>query len=370
MLAKGFAALVGLTLVISIFGGSVETVSAANSKQGDRKNQCSEDLGQTYIHAGRYKDAIRVFSCVIEAQPTEVGGYRGRIEAELLLGLYSDALRDYTRVTAFVIPADPDAVATILDHYGSRLQTNPADITALMGASFARWYDFDYPQATHLLNDLLALAPNHLYGNLFRGSSLLLKGTNTSVGIADLERAIGLAPLSPDVRFIVADAYTYGLGDPQRAFEEASRALEWGLDTPRVHAILASSYLAFGDPLSTADHLQRHIELVTTELVPTSQLAAGASLALDLVPGRTFEIPVAAVAGQPISILTSSPSHEIFDSIMVLLAPDGTPVVGSDDFNDYLAGFEGWTPAETGIYLLWVTSFEAVSTGELVVSLD
>jgi len=35
------------------------------------------------------------FTCVIEGQPTEVEGYRGRIGAELLLGRYSGTFRDY-----------------------------------------------------------------------------------------------------------------------------------------------------------------------------------------------------------------------------------------------------------------------------------
>jgi hypothetical protein len=50
---------------------------------------------QIYINEGRYRDAIREFACVIEGQPTEVEGYRGRIEAELLLGRYSGTFRDY-----------------------------------------------------------------------------------------------------------------------------------------------------------------------------------------------------------------------------------------------------------------------------------
>ena len=41
-----------------------------------------------------HRDAIREFTCVIEGQPTEVEGYRGRIEAELLLGRYSGTFRD------------------------------------------------------------------------------------------------------------------------------------------------------------------------------------------------------------------------------------------------------------------------------------
>jgi hypothetical protein len=54
---------------------------------------------------------------------------------------------------------------------------------------------------------------------------------------------------------------------------------------------------------------------------------------------------------------------------MVLLAPDGTPVVGSDDFKFYYAGFD-WVAQGTGTYRLQVTSFESVNTGVLVVTRD
>jgi hypothetical protein len=41
-------------------------------------------------------------------------------------------------------------------------------------------------------------------------------------------------------------------------------------------------------------------------------------------------------------------------------------VVGSDDARKYFAAFD-WVAEETGTYTLEVTSFESVSTGELVV---
>jgi tetratricopeptide (TPR) repeat protein len=326
--------------------------------------KCTPADGQALIDEGRYEQAVREFTCVIDAAPTEVEGYRGRSEAELLLGRYSDALREYARITALVEPVHPDARQTILAGYAARLATSPEDVRALTGASFARWASFDYAQAIHLLNRLLEVRPDDVYGNLFRGSSRLLKDVTRQLGIEDLERGIALAPQSADVRFIVADAYTYGLPDPERAFAEASRALDWGLDTPRVQAILATAYDAFGDTAAAASHIHRSIELVTSELLTTSPLATGGSLALDLVPGRTYEIPVAASAGETISVATSS--KDFYDSIAVLLAPDGTPVVSSDDANAYFAAFD-WVAPESGTYRLQVTSFESVNTGVLVV---
>jgi tetratricopeptide (TPR) repeat protein len=327
--------------------------------------KCSVASGDAFIAEGRYDQAVREFTCVIDAQPTEVEGYRGRIEAELLLARFSDAVRDYTRVTAFVEPLHPDAVQTIRDGYAARLAIAPDDVIALTGASFAIWWDFDYASASHMLNHLLELRPNDVYGNLFRGSSRMLRGGPQGRAAADLDRAIALAPESPDVRYIVADAYTYGLFDPERAFAEATIALEGGLDTPRVHAILGAAYNAFGDLTAAASEIRRHFELVTTQLVPTSPLASRESLTLDLVPGRVYEIPVAVTAGQTLSIATSS--HDYFDTIAVLLAPDGTPLVGSDDANGYFAAFE-WVAPATAVYRLQVTFFESVITGELVVA--
>lgn len=356
-----------VVLAVGIRAAGPASAADAYQRAGTTAN-CTAAQGQAFIDEGRYDRAIREFTCLIDAQPTEVEGYRGRIEARLLLGLYSDAVRDYTRVTAYVQPVHPDAESTILAGYDARLDAHPESIPALTGESFARWWFFDYASAIHRLNQLLDVRPDDVYGNLFRGSSRLLRGATRTEGKADLERAISLAPGSPDVRYIVADAYTYGREpDPERAFDEASLALDGGLDTPRVHAILASSYLALGDLVSAAIHIQRHLDLVTTELVPTSPLAAGESWSLGVVPGRTYEIPLEVVAGQTLSIATSS--KDFWDTILVLLAPDGSPVLGSDDFNAYFAGFD-WVAEETGTYRMRVTSFESVSTGVLVVSRD
>jgi tetratricopeptide (TPR) repeat protein len=326
---------------------------------------CTTEQGQVYIDEGQYKQAIREFTCVIEAEPTAVEGYRGRIEAQLLLGEYSNSVRDYALVTAVVAPAHPDAQATILASYAARLEIDPNDIPALTGASFARWWYFDYLGATHLLDQLLDLEPANPYGNLFRGSSRLLKNHAVAGGVVDLDYAIALAPESPDVRYIVADAYTYGLPDPDRAFAEASFALEGGLNTPRVHAILGSAYSAFGDVASAANHIDTHIQLVTTELLPTSPLPARASMALDLVPGRSYEIPLVVSGGEMISIVTSS--HDYWDTILVLLGPDGSPVLGSDDSWKYFASFD-WLAPSSGTYRMRVTFFESVITGTLLVS--
>jgi tetratricopeptide (TPR) repeat protein len=327
------------------------------------QSACSVDAGQSLIDQGSYKQAVKAFTCVINAQPTDVDGYRGRIEAQLLLGLYADAFRDYSRITAFVLPVDPDAESAILAEYGERLAADPDSVSALTGASFINWCLFAYAQATHLLNDLLSLRPDDVYGNLFRGSSRLLRGA-TNAGVADIEHALELEADNPHLHYIVADAYTYGLPDPERAFDHAMLALDGGLDTPRVHAILAASYFAFGDLAAATAHIKRHFDLVTAEVVQAPSLLAG-TLDVTLAPGRVVEIPVPAIAGHLITIATSS--HDYWDTIAVLLAPDGTAVTASDDANSYFAAFS-WPAAQTAVYRLRVTFFESVNSGVIRVT--
>jgi hypothetical protein len=227
------------------------------------------------------------------------------------------------------------------------------------------WADFNYPAAIQTLTHLVQIQPDNIYGNLFLGSSRLLKGVTKTKGITNLEHAIQLAPNSPDVHFIVADAYTYGLPDPQRAFAEATLALNSGLDTPRIHAILASSYFAFGDMSSAAEHIETHIDLVTTEFVTTNPMDSNTTDTLELVPGRTYSIPIPASAGETISVTTSSSDY--WDTILVLLSPDGTPVAGADDDWFYFAELD-WVAGQGGTYLLQVTFFESVNSGEVVVT--
>lgn len=364
-----------VTGIVTLLAASPTFAQTTANLQGDDELSTSSTLcgpqatvvqGQRRIDQGRYEAAKAIFTCLVDADPTALDGYRGRAEASLLQGHYADAMADYARVNAFVFPSHPDTVDTVFASYDARLSHHPNDIAALTGASFVHWWFFDYEAALPFLDHLLTLRPNDLYGTLYRGSNRLFVGADVPGGMADFEQALTLAPASADVRFIVSDGYTYAYPDPDRAFAEATLALAWGLDTPRIHAILASALFAQGDVDAAAYHLQTHIAQVTTESVATAPLASGGATAIDLGPGRTFDIPLAIQAGELVAIRTASPSEEIYDSIAVLLAPDGSAVVGNDDFDDYLAGFD-WIATATGTYTLRVTSFEGVSSGALVV---
>src|SRR5262249_31548027 len=127
---------------------------------------CTTTTGQSLIEAGDYDKAIQSFSCVISASPTEVEGYRGRIEAEVLQARYSDGARDEQRIPAFVLPVHPDAEATIVAGYTARLAAAPQDLRALTGMTFTQWWFFHYPQAIQWAEKVLEVQPDDLTGTL------------------------------------------------------------------------------------------------------------------------------------------------------------------------------------------------------------
>lgn len=363
-----------LDLAAELSGFDSESSALASDFDSESSSSCvcgvntTLATGQAKIDQGQYWDAVDIFTCVIDDAPLTVDAYRGRSEAYLMLGRYADALADYSRLTAVVAPTNPTYGATINAGYDARLTSNPWNVRALAGASFARWCFYDMAGALPLVQRLIALRPYSVYANLFRGSNRLFVGVDVVAGKADFDRAISYQPYNAHVRYIVADGYTYAAPNLTRASTEATYALNWGLNTPRVRAILAAAQLAAGNVSGAAANIQQHLNLVTTQTaVITSALGIGTSTTLALVPGKTYEIPFSAINGQTVSLRTSSPSQEIFDSIFVVLNSAGTPVTGSDDYIDFYAGLD-WVAPATGTYKIRVTSFESVGTGGLVVT--
>ncbi len=303
-------------------------------------------------------------NCLFGGMSLGLEVYRDRAEANLLAGAYSNALADYTRILALEVPVTPDSFDQILAIYNARLAANPDDLAALTGYSFAQWWIGDYPAAVTALDHLLELTPDNVYAILFRGSSRLFDGDMG--GEDDLARALELAPDSADAHFIVADAYVYAYWNPDRAFDEATTAKEMGLDTPRVNAILATVAFDRGDEALATQLFAEHIAGATSEYVETEPLAAGASLTLDFVPGRSYVIPVEAAAGETLTLLAASEADGV-DTMAVLLGPDGALVTSNDDHTDLNAGIIRQVEA-AGTYTLLLGSFEGAATGEVVLS--
>jgi hypothetical protein len=161
-------------------------LAALSSVLPARAAACTAEEGQLLIEEGRYAAAIRVFGC-IDGAPTEVDGYRGRIEAEVLAGRFSDAVRDYARVTA-------------------------------------KWF-FKYAAAIHLLRHLVELRPDDVSRVLPRFLSTT-PTTSSSSANGSVWSSVARRPSTP---------YSSPPPDPAKAAAEARSAC---------FTLLASNFLA------------------------------------------------------------------------------------------------------------------------------
>ena len=260
--------------------------------------------------------------------------------------------------------AAPNAFGTIYDHYAARLSVDPDSIPALTGASFARWVNFDYPQAIQVLNQLLDVAPDDLFGTLFRGSSRLLHGKTTAKGVAELEpgnRARSGQPRRPVHRCGRVHLRPARSRSCRGRSEPRPRLGPRHCPRPRHPCRLAQRVrrAVAGRRAHRASLRPRH-DRAHQHSAPGGRRSGDARSR----PGAVVRHPDRGKCRADDLDLDVQP--RLWDSIAVLFAPDGAPVVGSDDDNVYLAEFD-WEAVATGTYVLYVTSFESVSTGELVV---
>lgn len=323
--------------------------------------------GQMLIDTGDFAAAQAAFTCAIEANPTEVDAYRGRVEASLLNGDYTLALDDYNRIRARALAEHPDAFDTILAGYEAKLAGSPDSVPLLTGYSFALWWASDYEGAVAAADRVIEQDPENIFALLFRGSSEFYLG-DSETGEADVSHAIDLNPDNIASLFILADAYTYATEDYESALEIALKASDMGLNSPRLLAMIATDYLGLGDESAAAQYFAAHIKASTTEYRNADPLAIGDSIVLDMVPGLTYDIPLEVEAGEHLTIMTSGDPMEL-DSFIALIAPDGQPVTGNDDFAypNFSAGFE--TDIDSaGTYLLMVSTFTGAGAGELTVT--
>ena len=168
---------------------------------------------------GDYKLAVKEFACVIDAQPTEVDGYRGRIEAQLLLGLYSDALRDYGRVTAPVLPVHPHAASTYPRRLRCATVRRALEYCGSHSRVASRTGGSSVTRQPHIsLNHLLAEHPNHVYLTCFAAPATS-SARATNAGVVYLYLAIALGP-NPNSISSPPTLIRTSVSRAQRAFAE------------------------------------------------------------------------------------------------------------------------------------------------------
>lgn len=345
----------------------VALVAPLNPTAAAQSDGCTADAdhlaaGNDALVAADYEAATAAFTCAIEAAPTAVDAYRGRIEAALLSRAYAAALDDYTNLLTDVYDS-PDAVFEgIMEGYEVALDGTSDDTRTLTGYSYALWWYGDVESAIAVLDLMLAADPDNAYAATLRGSSYLFL-EDVEAAEADLAHALALDPENPDLYFMIADGYTYGTWNPEAAQEAALMANELGLDTPRLDAILGATYDAQGETELAAAAYARHIIGATENTIDSGALVAGTQT-LRFSPGDSYVWTIEAAAGDTIRITSTSEADGLDTILAVMDTVTGTPVIGNDDTEGFNAGLD-WTVPADGTYMLLLTTFEGAGTGEI-----
>ena len=274
--------------------------------------------GRAAVDAENFEQSIVDFSLYILLNPTDPRGY-------------------YLRALSYYTLQDLDSAVDDLTH-GLRYSEAIPELHASLLATRSEFYVLlgDDPSAITDLDALIAIRPSP---EAFAQRAILrLSGSAFEEAVADLNEAIDLTTDSqPALYFYRAHA--------QDALQNQRAA--------------ASDYLAWvnGIRQQTADE---------------GPLESGGAVTLQMAQSRVYSIAFDADQGDEISVLVRAVAGDI-DPLLVILAPDGTPLVGNDDARvgrDTNAVVIGYEAPSAGAYHLLVTHSISGYNGRVQVLLE
>ncbi|MBE2269700.1 MAG: tetratricopeptide repeat protein [Anaerolinea sp.] len=398
---------------------------------------CDNAQGLAALQTGDYSEAITAYSCVIDADPLNTEAYLGRAQANLLSGAWYDAYADFVASDEFGqgdgssfsanfdqanawILAQPDqpegyilrawqywfwaADSEALDDYERILRIEPDNLFALCYQSSSLNF-LGEPIWEDGLSRALELAPDNPNVLTMAGRLYQLDGQQDQAFLY-LNRAPDFAPavsLHGEVNFDL-QRYPSAQRDylhvldlhptpeyTMRAYEGLGKvALELDLrqeaadafaqadavygDSANVALRIAFDYSAF-DPALEAFWFYEFASRAEVRSGASEPLVIGTPLHAPVARGMVTRYPITLMAGATLRFSVASISAESVrvDPLIVLLAPDGTPLRGSDDaeFNVNMgAQIDNFIVPEDGVYTLVVTSTFYGNTGTVAIDVS
>jgi len=282
----------------------------------------------------------------IEIDSSRGGAYYSRGNMYLDLGDYESAIDDFT--TAIEKGYNR---AYVYNNRGYAYYQLGNDANAKTDYLNATWVDPEYGLA---------------YSNL--GESFFLEG--------DLERALENYEKAMDYAGGIYRAYPYrNRGeiafmdqDYPRAIDDYTTAIEFNPDDGDLYLVRAKAYRAIQSPNAFADYL-RYIQAIQTEIVDLKNTTINERL--DMVEGRvyrqTFDFKQ---SGGLLEITARSVEDSQVDTLILILGPSGSPVMGDDDSGTDEDAAIRYRIPEVGVYTVLITHANQGDTGEIILSRD
>jgi hypothetical protein len=158
-----------------------------------------------------------------------------------------------------------------------------------------------------------------------------------------------------------------GDSDCVDAIRDFTRVIELDDQYELAYLSRAYCYSETDEPLLGAADALKYIELHHQDNIDHDPLLPDTPVTLSIEPDMVYRLPVTLTAGQKIS-LSATASSDSLDPILVLLSPDGTPVIHNDDVSlaqsNFNAGIRNFEVPASGTYTLLVTHAAGGDNGD------
>ena len=339
-----------------------------------------------YSKQGIFDKAIADYNTALQLDPSDVDNYLGRGDIYEQQEDYEHALADY----ATAIQVNPGEYSpyvsrgllyentgrydeALLD-YQKALQINPQSVQAYTGLGNLYIRKKDFEKSLSYFNQAIEIDPKYAIAYFSRAT--VYEGRDElDKAIADYLQAINIDP-----KF--TDAYYY-LGTDYQAQDKLDLAMESYDEAINVDSTYAKAYIKRAGLYAQMDNVEeasadylKWIELnqnASDQSTTVTQTQLPYTTTVTMTEGYSYSIPFEGRAGQLLqaSALAQEGDSAEVDALLVLLDPQGKPIMSADDHDDsYDAVINDFALPTDGLYTLVVSYSQSGSEGDLDVTLN
>ncbi|MBZ0278453.1 MAG: tetratricopeptide repeat protein [Anaerolineae bacterium] len=365
-----------------------ETNYAANLDQALRYPAVSPNFAAAvylsrvgiYIQHNDAQGALNELNTGIQAVPDSPDLYIIRARLYAANQQYQKAVDDYTQAITLA-PDEPmiygergdvyqemqnwDAALADYNHY---IQLAPDDATGYAGRGRVNAQQQDYQAALDDYNQAEKLDPTYTQVYIERGF-VYRALSNPDSALADYNHYIELMPDDAEGYFQRANLHI-STGDNAKAVDDLTSAIRIQPDASVLYLLRGFANTALGNDADGASDYYAWIDRNSRASHDEAALVSGQRITVTMELGAVFSVPFAATAGQKISVLAATTDGNS-DPLLVLLDPDGHPVIANDDVSntDLSALILRYVAPTSGTYTAVVGHARGGWTGPVLIEL-